>query len=182
VPAAGFLKSVYLRYLAAPKSDRVLYRAVQSRRIARIVEIGIGRGIRARRLIEMALRTSDEVRYTGIDLFEARPAGQRGLTLKEAYTQLRALGAKVQLAPGDPFAALSRVANSLAGTELLVISGDQDAASLARAWFYVPRMLTEKSQVFVEELLPNSSVGLKVLTPVDVAARAGAGETRRKAA
>jgi hypothetical protein len=181
VPAAGLLKSVYLRYLSAPKSDRLLYRVVQKQRIARIVEIGIGPGLRARRLIQMALRTSSQVRYTGIDLFEARDAAHRGLTLKEAYTQLRPLGAKVQLVPGDPFSALARVANSLAGTELLIISADQDAASVARAWFYVPRMLSEKSQTFVEELLANSVTKLNSISRAEIAALTG-GDARRKAA
>jgi hypothetical protein len=115
-------------------------------------------------------------------LFEAREARHPGLTLKEAYTQLRPLGAKVQLVPGDPFSALARVANSSVGTQLLIISADQDAASLARAWFYVPRMLAEQSQVFVEELLANSAVKLTLLGATEITARASVGDARRKAA
>ena len=64
---------------------------------------------------------------------------------------LTPLGAKVHLIPGDPFTALSRVANGLVGVDLLVIGADQDRESLAWAWFYVPRMLHERSLVCLEE-------------------------------
>jgi len=90
--------------------------------------------------------------YTGIDLFEARnDATGRNLTLRTAHRLLRPTDARIRLVPGDPFTALSRVANTLTGTELVVISAGHDPASLARAWFYVPRMLAGDSLVLIEE-------------------------------
>jgi hypothetical protein len=74
------------------------------------------------------------------------------MTIKRAHRTLQASGAKVHLIPGDPFTALSRSANSLAGVDLLVIGADQDRESLAWAWFYVPRMLHEQSLVCLERL------------------------------
>lgn len=152
MPAAGFLKSAYLRYFTKPVSDRTIFRTIRRRKIGRIVEIGIGNGLRASRMIAMALRCcGGEVHYTGIDLFEARDSALPGLTLKQAYQKLRPLGAKVQLAPGDPLAGVARLANTHSGTELLIISADQDRQSLAQAWYYVPRMLGEDAITFVEE-------------------------------
>ncbi|MCA9270683.1 MAG: hypothetical protein KDA41_19510, partial [Planctomycetales bacterium] len=147
---AGFLKSVYLRYFAKPVADRTLFRLIARHRLTHIVELGVGDGLRAQRMIALALRNSRGlVRYTGVDQFEARPAAQPGLTLKQAYQRLRPSGAKVQLAPGDPFSALGRIANSHAGTELFIVSADQDADALAKAWFFVPRMLASGAFVLV---------------------------------
>jgi hypothetical protein len=44
------------------------------------------------------------------------------------------------------------VANELTGTDLVVISAGHDADSLARAWFYVPRLLHPQSMLFVEHV------------------------------
>jgi hypothetical protein len=71
--------------------------------------------------------------------------------LKTAHQQLQLAGVRSQLAPGDPFSALSRLANTLLGTDLLLIGAGVDAQSLERAWFFVPRMLHERSRVFLEE-------------------------------
>jgi hypothetical protein len=98
----------------------------------------------------LAVRPDDEIRYAGIDLFEARAASQPGLTLKAAYKLLRQVPVQSQLIPGDPFTALARVANNLTGTDLLVIAADQDPQQLARAWALVPRMLHDNSLVFLE--------------------------------
>src|SRR5438874_982840 len=80
-----------------------------------------------------------------------RPAQQGTLTLKQAFGGLRLPKVQVQLVPGDPHTALRRVANSLANTDLLLIAADRDHESLARAWTWVPRMLTATSLVLIEE-------------------------------
>jgi len=130
-----------------------LYKAVQVRPIRSIVELGIGLEGRTQRLLEICgwRGGSQPLRYTGIDLFEARPTGQASQSLKEAFSRLRQPGVRVQLVPGDPHAALLQVANSLAGTDLLLITADQDRESLLRAWPWLPRMLSPESLVFQEE-------------------------------
>ena len=103
-------------------------------------------------MLELALLATppQEIHYTGIDLFESRSkADGPGLTLKDTHRMLKATGVRVRLVPGDPWTSLSRAANQLAGTDLLVIGADQDQESLAKAWFYVPRMLHRGSRVFV---------------------------------
>jgi hypothetical protein len=113
----------------------------------------MGSGERAMRMIELAQGSPGDgvVRYAGVDLFEGRPDGQPLLTLKSTYRTLRATGAQVQLLPGHPLAVLTQFANTLGPVDLLVISAGVDPDSLARMWFYVPRMLTPQAVVYLEE-------------------------------
>ncbi len=151
--AASLFKYVYLASFSQPKAERLLYRAIRRKKLRKFVELGVGSCRRAVRLIEVAQRYagSEPVSYTGIDLFEARTSHGPPMPLKAAFQVLKPTGARVQLIPGDPRTALARVANSLTGTELLIVSADQQADSLARAWFYVPRMLTAGALVYAEE-------------------------------
>ena len=125
---------------------------IRQLRAATIVEIGVQEGVGSQRIIEAALRSSpaDEIRYTGIDLFEARPPHSPGLKLKDAHRKLKQTGVHVQLMPGDPFSALARSANTLPGIDLIVIRGDQEPEALQRSWFYLPRMLHDRSVVLQE--------------------------------
>lgn len=149
----SFVKSAYLSFFSKPAHERSLYRLINKHHPKSIVEVGVGKAIRATRMIQLASRFADneKVCYTGIDLFEAREVVGSGLPLKEAHRVLKAAGARVKLIPGDPLSALSRSANALQGTDLLVVSADQDADSLKQAWFYVPRMLKDDSLVVIEE-------------------------------
>jgi hypothetical protein len=148
----SLLRSVYLRYFSKPAAERAIYRAIGRRSIRSIVEIGVDLKL-ARRLVEFGVsRTSGSpLRYTGIDLFDSRPAEQPRLTLKQAFAALRTPNVRVQFVPGDPYTALHRVANSLAPTDLLLVGANQDAGSLARAWLWLPRMLTAESLVLLQE-------------------------------
>jgi hypothetical protein len=151
--AARLIRSLYLLYFSQPAPERALYRAVRGRPIRSIVELGIGPVQRTHRILEVAAWRAGglPLRYTGIDQFEARPSGRPRLPLKHAFSSLKQPNVQMQLVPGDPPAALKRVANSLTGTDLLLISADHDAQALARAWTWVPRMLTANSLVFLEE-------------------------------
>lgn len=148
----SFLKFAYLTLLSKPAHERVLYKKIRKTRPLTIVELGVGLGIRSANMIGVAkrYRPDEQIRYTGIDLFEARPDPMTGLQLKYAHRQLKATGARAQVVPGDPYSALARSANGLQQTDLLVISADQDQQSLDSAWFYVPRMLHNQSVVLIE--------------------------------
>ena len=41
----------------------------------------------------------------------------------------------------------------LANTDLIIISADQDEESLAKAWFYVPRMMHAQTLVYREQFV-----------------------------
>jgi hypothetical protein len=154
LPLVRQCRRFYLDYFSQPASDRVLYRALRKRPAHKILELGIGAGQRTLRMLEIvaACRPDSQISYAGIDLFEARSETDGpGLSLKAAHQQLRASGAKVRLVPGDPLSALARMANEIGPVDLIVISADQDRDSLARSWFYFPRMLHAATRVFLEE-------------------------------
>jgi len=158
-------------YLAQPAADRLVFKAIKGKPIRSIVEIGIGKAERTARLLEIAAWQVGNLplRYTGIDQFEARPKEQPGLTLKAAFHQLRVPNVRVQLVPGDPYSALVRSANSLNGTDLLIISADQDRAELERAWIYMPRMLHEHSLVFMQDGdAKTGKTSYRPLQPLDI--------------
>jgi hypothetical protein len=132
-----------------PSAERSIACAVKKCRPSRILEIGLGDGQRARRAITLAQRyhARHEVQFIGFDLFEDRHPGQGRLSLKEAYRQLRTTGARIRLVPGDAYGALVRAANSIAQVELVLISPEVSRASLAGAWFYLPRTLAAGAMV-----------------------------------
>ena len=147
------LKQLYLTHFSKPVDDRCVYRAIRRTRPQSILEIGVGVGNRAVRMIELTrlLDPASQLHYVGIDEFEGRAKSDSPvLTLKQAHTLLRATPAKVQVVPGDPLSALSRVANSLKDIDLVIVAHDQQGESLARAWFFLPRTLHASSLVLQE--------------------------------
>jgi hypothetical protein len=143
----------YLCNFSKPVANRLLYKRLKETAVQSIVEIGVGMGERIAEVSNVAtlLRPNTRLRYTGIDLFEGRPQGAAGLELREAHRRFSALGLKVQLAPGDAYSALTRLANSLADTDWIFISADQDPQVVNRALRYLPRMMGANSIVFIEE-------------------------------
>jgi hypothetical protein len=124
--------------------------------MSRIVELGLTSLVRTRRLIEVALRyrATRTVCYTGIDLFEAAPAAPEIVlprqTLIDVFRTLRPTGAAVRLLPGEATGVLQDAANTLPGTDLLLIGHTTRDEDLANAWFYLPRMLHPGSLVLRE--------------------------------
>jgi predicted O-methyltransferase YrrM len=183
VKHASFLKFAYLTLLSKPSHERDIYRVIRRLKPLSIVEVGVGLGVRASRMIAVAgrYRPDEKIRYTGIDLFEARTEPGTGLPLKEAHKRLNATGVNVRVIPGDPLSALARSANGLQSTDLLVIAADQDALSLKNAWFYVPRMLHDKSLVLIEDA-SGSQPRFRSLTAEQVESLAEGGASTRRAA
>jgi hypothetical protein len=146
----GIFRRTYLLYFSQPAIDRPLLRTIRKRTIRSVVELGIGSLSRTQRILEIAgwRPESEPIRYTGIDLFDARESDRPQLALKQAFAELQPSGVRVQLVPGSPGAALKRVANSLTHTDLLLIDASHDADSLAIAWTWIPRMLAPQSLVY----------------------------------
>ena len=126
----------------------------------------------------------DRVSYIGVDLFEARvPGAGPPLTLKEAHRRLRPTGARIRLLPGDPLAALRPVVNGLERIDLVIVSLGLDAASLARMWYYLPRVLHSRSLVMVEEPTGGKQgVRVRPATPREVRSLAAKAAPGRQAA
>lgn len=159
------IKHLYLAYLSHPAIDRPIYKLIRRHRCRTILEIGMGQGQRASRMIDVALSRSTTIEYIGVDLFEARTDEDGpGLRLKQMHQLLASSEAKVRLIPGDPFSALARSANQVGQVDLLVISDDIDPDAMDRAWFYIPRMLTETTLVMMEVDSPQGDL---IFEPVD---------------
>jgi len=180
-----------LAYLSQPACDRVLYRAIRKWKIRRIMEIGIGDLRRGQRMIRLAQRyhPGAEVRYVGVDLFEARPAAEviagnatdaSTMSLKSAYRLLRATGARIHLIPGDAIQALVRSANALPGNELVLVSANHAAEMLSQAWLYVPRMLASDALVYAAQS-DGSRSAWRPLPVAELQSLAGAPSRRRAA-
>jgi hypothetical protein len=150
----------------------------------KIAELGVGNGQRALRMIEAAKRTSapTDVHYVGLDLFEGRAdSSGPAVSLKAAYQLLRTTDVRIQLIPGNPSESLMRVANSLGKLDLLIVPGEYDAAEHARLWFFVPRLLHERSLVFVDSALPDGQRFLRLKSRPEIDRLAAAGFHRHAA-
>lgn len=181
---SGLIRSTWLLYFSKPAGDRQLLKAIKGRTIRSIVEIGVGDASRIGKVLEVLgwNNQPEPIRYTGIDLFEARPASQPRMPLKSAFQHFKETGAKFQLVPGDPYSALARTANSLAGTDLLLIGSDQLGESLDRAMSYLPRMIHGETLIFQEEHERTSSKHAYRKIAVDeIQKRASAMKSRRAA-
>ena len=135
-------------------------------------------------MIEAAGRyhARQEIRFTGIDLFESRcSADGPGVSLKLAHRLLGATGAKVLLVPGDPYSALARAANAIGQVDVIVVSARLDPDSLAGCWFYVPRLLHPDTAVFLEESAAGGGTTLRPVDHAEIESWAGATARRRAA-
>lgn len=145
-------KRLYLRYLAQPANERVLFSQIASGSTRQIVEIGLGDATRAARLIRLAAKCRQEpILYCGVDEFDARPATLPKLRLKDAYCKLNIAGCKTKLVPGDPSAALAACANSLTNSDLIVIGSQYASMTGGLMWMYVPRMMGPQGQLWRQE-------------------------------
>lgn len=178
------LRALYLSYLSTPTYDRPIYRAICRQRVRKILELGIGDGRRAVRMIELAglFHPPPKIEFSGMDLFESRSAADGpGMSLKMAHRLLGRTGARVQLIPGDPYTGLAVAANRLGQLDLVVISARLDPRSLAPAWFYVPRLLHDSTRVFQERLLPGGRTSIRLVTADEIRTLVTASVVRRAA-
>lgn len=156
----SFLKYCQLAYLSRPADERSIYRLMAKQKPLRILEIGLGLGVRSLRMFDVARRYCDaeQISYTGIDAFDARPAGADPFSMKAAYKLLRQQGVRVKLVPGETLAAMTMTANNLANTDFIVIDAAIHDADLEKAWKYFPRMMHEESLVLRQ--VPNGDGAL----------------------
>ena len=147
-----FFKQIHLTHFSKPVGERAIWKVVTKHGPSRIVELGIGDGVRTTRMLNLAAKSTDEkIQYTGQDLFEGRPSDRPGMRLKDAHRAFSSDQVSSRLAPGDVRSVLMRMANSLTNTDLLLISNDHDAEALEAAWYYVPRMLGEHAIILRQE-------------------------------
>jgi hypothetical protein len=129
-------------FFSKPTPERQLLRLAKQHTFRRVVEVGVESVDSTAQLLEVIGKQAkgEPVKYTAIDPFDARPEGSPKMPLVGVYRRLVATGARVRLTPGDLAASLAAEANSLADTDLLLLSREASDEALAFAWFYVPRM------------------------------------------
>ncbi len=150
----GFVRRVWLTRLSKPAAERPLYRHVLAARPRRILEIGLGLLVRSERILQACAHGGEPPHYVGLDRFEGRTTSDPpGVSLKTAHKRLHALG-RVQLVPGNADASLARLCNHLGTFDLVLVSADTDERHLERSWFFLQRLLTPTTTVFVEQRTP----------------------------
>lgn len=151
------LSYMHLTMIAKPTCDRAIYKLIRKHQYRSFVEIGLQDGTRCQNMIRVARKfgVSTNVRYTGVDQFDARDEHESKLSLIEMHRKLKSLDAKTQLVPGDIQPAIARIANSHVRTDLIVISSGFDAEALDASWMFFPRMLHSGSTVLIQRT-PNS--------------------------
>ena len=181
--AANGLKVFRLCWLSRPAGDRVLFRLIRQRKPRKMMLLGLGDATRAMRMISLAQRYNppDQVSFAGIDRFDSRPVDVPHFSLKDAPSPVAPTGSRINLIPGDPREALARAVTALHGIELFVVSADQEAQSLAQAWYFVPRMLAPQAVVLREEHTGKGRV-LKLMSPLDLERLSQSAAPRRRAA
>ena len=129
----------------------MIYKTIKRHNVRSIVEFGVADGQRSEKLIRVAQKFTDEpILYTGIDLFESRNEDQPQVSLIEMHKRLKKTGAKIKLVPGDPESSTARVANSLCGTDLILLTLETELADLDRFWFFFPRMVHDETMMLVQ--------------------------------
>ena len=149
----GQFRLFYYCYLSKPRVNRPIYRAIRERKALKIVELGIGDGGRALRMFDVARLVSpgQDPKYVGFDRFEDQPnAAEPPLTLKQAHRLMLAAGVKARFVSGDPSESLVRVANTLGQVDLLILPAELASPAAARFWYFVPRLLHDRSAVLIE--------------------------------
>lgn len=144
-------RRLWLTWLSRPAGERVIYRLALGQKPRRILELGVGTLARTVRLLELVRgATGANPQYVGVDPFESRdPADPPGVTLKQAHRRLAGL-AQVQLVPGETDVALSRLCNHLGAFDLILVSADRDAGRLDRSWFFIRRVVNERTTILAE--------------------------------
>jgi hypothetical protein len=184
-PQSVSVRNFYLGHLSRPAHDRPIYQLIRRHRLRRIVELGVGLAERSARMVEVAASAhrADDVVFTGVDLFELRaPQNGPGLSLKLVHRRLAATGAKIRLLPGDSYTALARAVNMLGVADLVVISADQNQTELAKCWFYIDRLLHDRSHVLVQEPAARGHEGaFRSVSSAEIRQRAATVQRRRAA-
>lgn len=146
----GWFRGFWLNRLSKPAGERPIYRLAARTKPRRILELGLGTLQRTERLLRVAATAPGQVHYVGLDRFEGRlPTDPPGVSLKQAHQRLHALG-RVQLVPGNVDGSLSRLCNHLGVFDLVLVSSDNDPRHLERCWFFIQRVVNDRTTVLVE--------------------------------
>lgn len=136
----SWLQKLYWSFLSKPVEERELVKFLLQQPISSVLEVGVGDGSRMQRIAKLVQLTAgtEQLRYIGIDPFEAATDGRVHLRLKQAHQLATQLGFKASLVPGDHASAIPRVAHKMAACDLVIIDGglnpQSPAAGTVASW------------------------------------------------
>jgi hypothetical protein len=141
-----------LTRFSKPVSDRAVYRYVAAQAPRSILEIGLSSMERTCNLLQFAQRSAKtrEIRYCGIDLFDARAASPT-IRLKDAHCQLRKLVGAVRLIPGDLSAIHPGLANQIGNHDLVIATLSGNLEDCRPAATLLPRLIAENGRLLLRE-------------------------------
>lgn len=141
----SWLQKVYWKHLAKPTSERELVRFVLSTPVESILEIGMGNGERAARLLDLISKTQARPiqRYVGLDEFEGASDAREHLKLIAAHRLFTERGLKATLFPGTPANSLLRLTHNVQACDLVIIdeSWNADNADGQAIAQWLPRLV-----------------------------------------
>ncbi|MEL7497092.1 MAG: hypothetical protein AAFN77_05740 [Planctomycetota bacterium] len=163
----SFFGQLSLSMFSKPVTDRVIYKLIKQNQFESFVEVGLGDGSRLERIIQFALTysNSDNLRYTGVDRFDARPEEQSPLRLIDMHKKMKSIPAKTQLVPGELEPAIRRIANSHLRIDMVILSAGFQEQQFANAVMFFPRMMHSGSKLLVQR---QGNEPFEVLTRLDV--------------
>jgi len=158
-----FIKK-FLRFKSIPKRYDQLFDEVRNVKPANIMEIGVWKGERAKKMIELAKRynTSDSIHYYGFDLFEimdeekySKEMSKQPPSIKAIEDKLGDMGAHIHLFKGDTTQTLPNVVSDLPKMDLVFIDGGHSLETIENDWLYVSKLLKSGSMVIFDDYWPN---------------------------
>lgn len=175
-------RSWLLTRFSKPLADRAVYRFVATHAPRSILEVGMSSIERTCNLLLLAQRSAktEEIRYCGIDLFEAR-GGVAPIRLKDAHCQLRKCGGTVRLVPGDLSAVHPGLANQLGNFELVLLSLASSLEGTGPSISLLPRLIAENGRLLLSEG-ESAEKAYRILTRAEVERLVADREQLRRAA
>lgn len=149
----SFFGNLKLTMFTKPVENRMVYKLIKKNQFQSFVEVGLGNDARFEKMIQVAhsFSNSENLRYTGVDLFDSRVAPDSPLKLIEMHKRMKALPAKTQLVPGELDSAIQRIANSHLRTDLILISAGFEQFQFDAAITFLPRMMHSSSRLLIQK-------------------------------
>lgn len=147
----SWFQKIYWSHFAKPVSERELAKYLLTHPVSSVLEIGVGDGSRLQRLAKLVQLEpgAQQLRYIGVDEFEAAQDGRHHLSLKQAHQLANQLGFKASLLPGTAPQAIARVAHKFGSSDLIIVDGglDPDSPTSGELGSWMNRIAHSKSAI-----------------------------------
>lgn len=149
-----------------------LYSYIKTSQPAKILEIGLWNGNRAKKMIETAIQYSNakDIHYYGFDLFESLPEDEHNyehakkpLTLEQIKNKLQETGANITLFKGNTNDTLASSVTSLPPMDFIFIDGGHSLETIDNDWNYCSKLMHAQTIVIFDDYWETLGSGAKKL-------------------